>query len=147
MTDWLDVPKIVLNWSGLKPRSNHIGHLVGLGEIAEGRTGITLPGLTVQVEVKAPQDVARCLYLFTVFQLKAGTRHRAYQLEVAPANKRTHNGDNGPIYGPHEHLYEEVTAVDHADVNCGNWGGALRWFFFRIALDPIEIPDPNRHGL
>lgn len=147
MADWLEVPKIVLNWSGLAARANHVGHLVGVGELAEAATGITLPGLTLQVEVKAPRDVVRCLFLLTIFQLKGGVRQRAYQLEVAPSNKRTHNGAAGAIYGPHEHLGEDVTAIRHEDVDCDNWMGSLQWFFDRTGIDPFDIPDPNCHGL
>ncbi len=147
MTDWLKAPKIVLNWSGLAPRSNHIGHLVGVGELADADTGITIPGLTLQVEVKAPRDVARCLFLFTIFQLRIGVRHRVYQLEVSPASKRTHNGDAGAVYGPHEHVDEDVTAVHHDDINCENWMGSLQWFYERTSIAPFDIPDPNCHGL
>ena len=147
MADWLEAPKTVLNWSGLAARANHVGHLVGVGELAEADTGITIPGLTLQVEVKAPRDVARCLFLFTIFQLKGGVRLRAYQLEVAPSNKRTHNDVAGAVYGPHEHLGEDVTAIRHEDVNCDNWMGSLQWFFDRTGIEPFDIPDPNCHGL
>ena len=101
----------------------------------------------MQVEVKAPRDVARCLFLFTIFQLKGGVRLRAYQLEVAPSNKRTHNDVAGAVYGPHEHLGEDVTAIRHEDVNCDNWMGSLQWFFDRTGIEPFDIPDPNCHGL
>ena len=147
MEDWLEKPKTVLRWSGLKARPNHAGHLIGVGELAESGTGITIPGFTLQIEVKAPCDVARCLYLFSIMHQQAGDRRRAYQLEVSPAGKRTHNGDDQPIHGPHEHVDDDVFAVSDLAVKCENWPGVLHWFFTRTHIEPFEIPDPNRDGL
>ncbi|OYQ41069.1 hypothetical protein CHU94_08130 [Rhodoferax sp. TH121] len=97
----------------------------------------------MQIEVKAPADVERCLYLFSIFQLRNKKRVRAYQLEVAPRSKRTHNGLT-TIYGPHEHHWEdEPLPVTAEEVKCDNWSGALSWFFLRTSITPFEIKDPN----
>lgn len=141
----LAAPKQALRWSGFKPRSNHAGHLVGVAELVDPQ-GITLPGYTLQIEIKAPVDTARCLFLFSIMQLHQKRRRRVYQLEVAPRSKRTHNGATA-IHGPHEHAGEdEPTPVAHPDVDCDNWPGALRWFFNRVGVQPFDVEDPHCHA-
>ena len=54
----INSPKQALRWSGLKPRSNHAGHLVGVAELVDVQ-GITMPGYTLQIEIKAPVDTHR----------------------------------------------------------------------------------------
>lgn len=140
----IDIPKQALRWSGFKPRSNHLGHMVGVAELTDA-SGVTIPGHTVQIEIKAPVDVARCLYLFSIMRLHNKQRDRVYQLEVAPRSKRTHNGAT-IIYGPHEHVGEaEPTPITDTVVNCDNWAGALQWFFNRVAIQPFDIEDPTCH--
>ncbi len=80
----LGTPKQALRWSGFKPSSNHAGHLVGVAELVDAG-GVTLPGYTLQIEIKAPVVTARCLYLFSIMRLHQRQRLRAYQLEVARA--------------------------------------------------------------
>lgn len=138
----IDTPKQALRWSGFKPRGNHVGHLVGVAELVDAQ-GITIPGYTLQIEIKAPVDTARCLFLFSVMRLHQKQRLRAYQLEVAPRSKRTHNGEV-PIFGPHEHVGdEEPTPITDSSVDCENWAGALRWFFNRVSVQPFDIDDPT----
>lgn len=142
----LQSQKSAIRWTGLQARSNHAGHLVGVAELTDAQ-GITLPGLTLQIEVKAPIDCDRCLYLFSIMRLKTRQRRRVYQLEVSPLGKRTHNGTQ-TIHGPHEHIDEnEPIAIDHPDVKCDNWPGALAWFFRRTHITPFEILDPNHVAL
>lgn len=138
----LNQPKQALRWTGWRPRSNHAGHLIGVAELVDMQ-GITLPGYTLQIEIKAPVDTSRCLYLFSIMRLKQKQRLRVYQLEVAPHNKRTHNGVVA-LYGPHEHIDDaEPTAVDDQAVRCDNWSGALGWFFTRVSVLPFPIEDPH----
>jgi len=138
----LHLPKTAIRWTGLIERSNHAGHLLGVAELVDGN-GITLPGITLQIEVKAPAETDRCLYQFSIMQLRHRKRHRLYQLEVAPRSKRTHNGIN-PIHGPHEHLGDDDPAVvTDETVKCDNWTGALHWFFLRTSIVPFEVKDPN----
>ena len=138
----LDQPKQAIRWTGWRPRSTHAGHLVGVAELV-GTDGVTLPGYTLQVEIKAPVDANRCLYLFSIMRLHKKQRLRSYQLEVAPHNKRTHNGAT-PIYGPHEHIDDaEPTKVDEPSVRCDNWASALEWFFSRVSVQPFPIEDPH----
>ena len=107
--------------------------------------GITLPGCTLQIEVKAPVDADRCLYLFSIMRMVHTKRMRNYQLEVAPHSKLTHN-ILAKIYGPHEHYRsEEPTAVASMGVTCDNWTGSLAWFFNRVNVTPFDIENPNRH--
>lgn len=138
----IDTPKLALRWSGFKPRGNHVGHLVGVAELVDAH-GITIPGYTLQIEIKAPVDAARCLFLFSIMRLHQKQRLRAYQLEVAPRSKRTHNGVT-VIYGPHEHVGdEEPTPITDSSVDCENWAGALQWFFNRVSVQPFDIEDPT----
>lgn len=67
-----------------------------------------------------------------------------YQLEVAPATKRTHIG-NPDIYGPHEHIgdEDEPKAVVSPDVNCDNWDKVVIWFFNRVSMTPFQVENPN----
>lgn len=138
----LDQPKQALRWSGWQPRTNHAGHLIGVADLIDSN-GITLPGYTLQIEIKAPVEISRCLYLFSIMRLHQRHRLRIYQLEVAPGNKRTHNGVH-PIYGPHEHMGEaEPTPVDASEVGCDNWAGSLGWFFTRTRVQPFHIENPH----
>ena len=128
-----------MNWSGLRPRNNHVGHLIGVAELIDS-DGVTLPGFTLQIEVKAPIDSPRCLFLLSIMKLQNRKRKRIYQLEVSPMNKRTHNGEN-IIYGPHEHVGDTVGTV--SDVRCEDWKGVLNWFFTRTNITNFEIQDPH----
>lgn len=141
----IDTPKQALRWTGLRPRSNHAGHLFGVAELVDNQ-GVTLPGLTLQIEIKAPVDAARCLFLFSLMRLQHGKRRRLYQLEVSPHNKRTHNGQTA-IYGPHEHIEDDTNQVTDPAVRCDNWFAALQWFFNRVSVQPFEIEDPHHAEL
>ncbi len=94
------------------------------------------------IEIKAPVVVDRCLYLFTLLQFQWGARHRAYQLEVAPQGRRTHNSSAGSLYGPHEHIgteFENIAPV--VDVCCGEFQGAAEYFARRCAIAlPLNLP-------
>lgn len=140
----IDLPKQALRWSGFKARGNHVGHLVGVAELMDAQ-GVTMPGYTLQIEIKAPVDTARCLFLFSIMRLHQKKRSRVYQLEIAPRSKRTHNGPV-PIYGPHEHLGDaEPSAITDSGVDCGNWPATLQWFFNRVSVQPFQVEDPNCH--
>lgn len=99
-------------------RDNHVGLLLASAQ-PEDETGAILPGLTLQFVIKRPIVVDRCLYEFGLFLLEHGVRRRVYQLNVSPADKRSHNGPLGPIYGPHEHVGNQVLPIDDPDVACG----------------------------
>ena len=118
--------------------------LLDVAELVDA-SGVTLPGYTLQIEVKAPIEAERCLFLFSIMRLHLKRRHRVYQLEVAPRDKRTHNGAT-VIFGPHEHVMEaEPVAVADLEVGCHNWQGSLRWFFARTSIVPFDIEDPHDH--
>lgn len=137
----LSRPKLALRWSGWDKRSNHAGHLIGVAEMFEV-DGTTIPGVTIEFEIKAAVSAVSCLYLFTLMSFAARERRRIYQLEVAPSAKRTHNGLS-VIYGPHEHVgVSEPTQVIHPSVNCESWDQCARWFFTRVSVTPFPIPNP-----
>jgi hypothetical protein len=137
----LNRPKLTVRWSGWASRGNHSGSLIGIAELVE-TTGVTIPGVTIQLEVKEAVAVDSCLFLFSVMHFSNRMRRRLYQLEVAPAGKRTHNGPT-PLYGPHEHIGSmEPSRVTAPDVNCGSWGSCLAWFFTRVSITPLQIDDP-----
>lgn len=119
-----------LAWS---QRDNHVGLLLASAQ-PEDETGAILPGLTLQLEIKRPIVVDRCLYELGLFLLEHGVRRRVYQLNVSPANKRSHNGPLGPMYGPHEHVGNRVYPIDDPDVACGRLDVAFDFFCRRINL-------------
>jgi len=137
----LHATKTAVRWTGWQPRINHAGHLLGVAELVDA-AGITLPGLTVQMEIKAPVVAVSCLYLFSIMRLTGRERRPVYQLEVTPAGKRSHNG-LVPLYGPHEHVdVLEPVSVSHPSVNCDNWDGCLSWFFTRVSIVPFDPLNP-----
>ena len=93
-----------------------------------------LPGLTLQFEIKRPIVVERCLYEFGLFLLDHGIRRRVYQLNVSPRDKRSHNSPLGPMYGPHEHVGNQVLPIVDSDVACGLPGVAFAFYCRRINL-------------
>lgn len=134
-------PKVATRWSGWQKRVNHAGHLIAVAELAE-HNGTTIPGVTMQLEVKDATSVVSCLFLFGIMALESGKRGRLYQLEVAPNTKRTHNG-KVIIYGPHEHVGDlEPTQITDPVVNCESWDACALWFFTRASVVPFEIPNP-----
>lgn len=129
----MSMPKLCsasLAWS---ERDNHLGLLLASAQ-PEDETGAILPGLTLQLEIKRPIVVDRCLYEFGLFLLEHGVRRRVYQLNVSPADKRSHNGPLGPIYGPHEHVGNQVLPIDDPDVACGRPDVAFACYCRRINL-------------
>lgn len=127
-----------LIWDG---RPNHAGHQICTAVLIDA-DGVTVPGLTIALEVKAPVFVDSCMYLFTVYKLIHGRKERAYQLEVVPTAKRSHNGPEGTFYGPHEHYGEQAFPVAVPEVHCGNWEACYRWFCTRCTLQPAPITLP-----
>lgn len=119
-----------LAWS---ERDNHVGLLLASAQ-PEDETGAILPGLTLQLEIKRPIVVDRCLYEFGLFLLDHGVRRRVYQLNVSPADKRSHIGPLGPMYGPHEHVGNRVLPIDDPDVACGHPDVAFAYYCRRINL-------------
>lgn len=119
-----------LAWS---ERDNHVGLLLASAQ-PEDETGAILPGLTLQFEIKRPIVVDRCLYEFGLFLLEHGVRRRVYQLNVSPSDKRSHNGPLGPMYGPHEHVGNQVLPIDDPDVACGRPDVAFAYYCCRISL-------------
>lgn len=119
-----------LSWS---ERDNHVGLMLASAQ-PEDESGAILPGLTLQLEMKRPIVVDRCLYEFGLFLLEHGVRRRVYQLNVSPADKRSHNGPLGPMYGPHEHVGNRVLPIDDPDVACGRPDVGFAYYCRRINL-------------
>jgi hypothetical protein len=114
---------------------------MGVAELIDG-AGVTMPGLTVQIEIKSPIVAVSCFFLLSIMRLAGRERRPVYQLEVTPNGRRSHNG-RIPIYGPHEHVGAlEPVAVAHAGVNCDDWNGCLSWFFTRTSILPFDVPNP-----
>lgn len=123
-------------------RGNHAGHMMAASVVLDSQ-GITLPGQVIAIEVRAPVLVDSCLYLFTLFKTAHGQRRRVYQLEVVPEGKRSHNGPEGALYGPHEHWGDElVLPVHDPAVHCGDFAGALAHFTDRCTLVPVRVDPP-----
>lgn len=127
-------PKGIVGHLGFEDRTNHAGHQCAVA-VLTGAEGSTLPGLTIQLEVKASAATDRCLYFFSIMLRQGQTRRRIYQLEVCPANKRSHNGPGLVLYGPHEHVGDLApTGVLDPEVRCGEWSNGWRWFRARCNL-------------
>jgi hypothetical protein len=134
-------PKSARNWSGFKRRDNHVGHLIGSAILVDQQE-ITIPGVTIEIEVKAPIVTSRCLLLFTLRHREGKRRPRVYQLEVVPGDKRSHNGEVS-LYGPHEHFLElGAVSIQSPEVHCDNWEGCFDWFLKRINIAHFEVERP-----
>ena len=134
-------PKSARNWTGFKLRDNHAGHLIGSAILVD-RQEITIPGVTMEIEIKAPIVTTRCLLLFTLRYRDGKRRPRAYQLEVVPSDKRSHNGEV-PLYGPHEHILElDAVSIQSPEVHCDNWDGCFEWFLNRVNVSNFEVARP-----
>lgn len=133
--------KAAVRWTGWSTRNNHVSHLIGVAEIVD-KHGISIPGLTVELEVKATIVANACLYLFSIMKLRGRDRVPVYQLEVASREKRTHNGLT-TIYGPHEHIGSaEPSPVDDPGVDCDSWTRSLAWFASRVNLADLQPDNP-----
>lgn len=129
------------SWSGWKCRSNHVSHIIGISELLD-EDDISIPGLTVELEVKAAIVADTCLYNFSIMKLRGRDRVPVYQLEVASRAKRTHNGLT-TIYGPHEHVGStEPTPIDDLIVDCTSWEACLKWFMMRANISNLSPENP-----
>lgn len=137
----LAIKKKAHNWSGFVKRENQANYLIGTAQLSD-ISDVFFPGLTMEIEVKAPIQTERCLFLFTLRQRLPGKRPRIYQLDVCPRDKRSHNGDP-VIYGPHEHFFDEdVHAVGDNGVNCDDWHRALDWFLRQANILKMNVEWP-----
>ena len=128
-------------WSGFQKRDNQANYLIGISQLTDSE-GVFIPGLTLEIEVKAPIMVERCLIFFTLRERAIGKRPRLYQLEVCPRDKRSRNGVT-VIYGPHEHfLDDEPRAVTEMSVNCDDWEASLDWFLKRVKVVDLKVGRP-----
>lgn len=121
---------LTLEWA---ERKNHKGLLLSSFQV-EDDTGAYVAGVTLRLELKKPIVVNRCLYEFGLFKLHGGASRRAYQLNVTPRDKLSHNGLEGAIFGPHEHVGDFVQPVTSEGVQCGNLDVAFEFFCARINL-------------
>lgn len=119
-----------LEWA---ERKNHAGSLMAVSQV-EDDTGALIPGLTIQLEMKRPIVVDRCYYDLGLFLLDAGVRRRVYQLNVTPLDKRSHNGVNQVLFGPHEHIGALVVGVTAPGIQCGEIHAAFAFYSQRINL-------------
>jgi hypothetical protein len=131
----LALPKycdIDLQWS---VRSNQINILQATAQ-PEDDTGALIPGLTIQLEIKRAIVADRCLYELGLFKFDSGMRRRAYQLNVCPPDKRSHNDrlTGLVVYGPHEHVGDGVDAISDPAIQCGALELAFQLFCQRINL-------------
>lgn len=137
----IDQAKTARSWSGWKSRSNHVSHIIGIAELVDAE-GISIPGLTVELEAKAAIVADTCLFIFSIMKLRGRERVPVYQLEVASRAKRTHNGLT-TIYGPHEHIGStEPTSIADEAVDCSSWERCLAWFATRANVTNLTAENP-----
>jgi hypothetical protein len=101
----------------LQPRKNHAGY-VSASTRADDDTGATIPGLTIEIELKAPLLVDVCKHIVSIYLLRGGIKWRVYQIEVQPPGKRSHNEPGNAVYGPHEHIGDKVAPYAGTPISC-----------------------------
>ena len=84
-----------------KPNNTNFLHAQSLLANADG---VVLQGLSVHLCVRVGRFAPDCLWDFGLFRFKGGKQLRLYQINVAPADKVTHNAREGAWYGPHQHF-------------------------------------------
>lgn len=120
-------------------RSNHAGHVVATARV-EDAEGAIMPGLIVEIECKAALTFDRCLFLFTLFTQRHGAKLRAYQLEISPPDKRTHNEAGNIIRGTHEHWGNEAIALP--GFGCDDYSRGFARFCQQINLTAVQLELP-----
>lgn len=101
----------------LQPRRNHAGYTSASAR-PDDMFGATIPGLTVELELKAPSLIDACKNIASIYLSRHGVKYRVYQLEVQPAAKRSHNEPGNTLYGPHQHIGDCALEYDHSKVSC-----------------------------
>lgn len=134
----IDLPKQQvshLSWSVRQNQANYHTAASPLLDI----DGTTIPGLTVVLETRVGVFADECLRLYSIHKRISGTTWRVYQLEVCPRGKRSHNGLEGALFGPHEHIGTTVVSVADPAVHCGNPDACLAYFCAQAGLAPITF--------
>jgi hypothetical protein len=86
----LGIAKTAHAWTGFIKRKNHHGHIVGASPLLDEK-GITLRGLTMEIEIKMNLDAISCKWIFSIYQSSGQLKTRLYQLEAVPKTKKSHN--------------------------------------------------------
>jgi hypothetical protein len=137
----INATKTAQNWSDFKKRDNHARYVIGVAQLSDA-DGVFIPGLTLEIEIKATIVSPQCLFQFSLRQKKGKLKEVVYQLEVTPQGKRSHNG-LVPIYGPHEHVGDdEPRPITDSSVNRENWDGRLDWFLQRVSVSGLQVERP-----
>ncbi|WP_421722393.1 hypothetical protein [Alloalcanivorax xenomutans] len=95
----------------------------------------TIPKVIISISLRVGFIPEECLYTFSIFWQDGGKKYRAYQLEVCPPKKRSHNGGkkSASCHGPHEHIGNEVKEV-RTGLGCADHHDWFKWFCDRINL-------------
>jgi len=135
-------PKTFTQSTGWEFRPNHAGSKVLVAPLTDA-SGITIPGMTMRLEVKAPVVVDACLLLYSLMWQSPHFAPRLYQLEICPNQKKSHMDATQVLFGPHEHLGDAVFGISENWINCSNWRGGLEWFLARCSITSVHpIPQP-----
>lgn len=121
-------------------RNNHVGHIIASARV-EDTDGAMLPGLIVELEYKAALTLNRCLFLFTLFTQRHGAKLRAYQLEITPPDKLTHNEPGNIIHGTHEHWGNKTIAL--SGFGCDDYSRGFEHFCKEINLTAVQLELPS----
>lgn len=108
----------------LSPRKNHAGYLIASARV-EDEFGATIPGMTVEIEAKAPLLIDACRNTVSLFVLRRAVKWRVHQIEIQPSGKRSHNELGKTIYGPHEHRGDKAQPLHDTNVSCDTSLGDL----------------------
>lgn len=96
--------------------------------------GATIPGLTVAFDFRRGNVANDCKFTFTLFGQRGTARRRIYQIEVVPPERRSHNGESGALYGPHQHFGEKALPLNVDALGCTHHEQWVREFLKRANI-------------
>lgn len=135
-----------LDWSEKPSNSNFLMATFTLFD----EQGASIPGLTVDICVRRGRYQEDCRYEFGVFKLKGGKRLRAYQINVRARDKVSHNSEEGPWFGAHQHYGDKAIKFDpELAITCGHHEGWFTEFLKRanIGHGGKYVPPPLQQDL
>jgi len=108
--------------------------------------GVTIPGLSVDLQYRRGMLMDECKYKFTIFLFR-GRRHRLYQIEVVPPDQPSHTENGKKWYGPHQHFGDRAEKIDEK-LGCNDHEEWFKVFLKRANIGPAKYmpPPPLQQG-
>lgn len=125
-----------------RPRGNQTNYRVCATTLHDA-AGVSVPGMTLQLEVRRPARVGDCYFMFGVYLSTRAGRWRVLQIEVYPANKPSHRCPDGTVlHGPHLHWGEDGFTIVDTRLHCDDWAGSLAVFTELASISNVNVPPP-----